>query len=92
MINIDQIYWEVYEDLESSGTKIVSRWATEELANQNKPKGYFHGVRQNYVSLKIYESAEEYAKDYNENLVASALSKLTREEKIALGLFQNESE
>lgn len=65
---------------------LVARFETREAAENASPRAGGYGPEIVAEEIKIYESAIEWCPQLNTAAAASGLAKLTREEKLALGI------
>jgi hypothetical protein len=67
---------------------LIANFSSEEEARKLLPliDGYGGDLNRETIELTVYDSFEEYMADKSEELKKSALGKLTKEERIALGI------
>lgn len=75
-------YWEVTEDYDRYSRHIAN------FFNEEDAKACAEGIYRGYGlrHITIFDSLEDYENNTREKLRERALAKLTREEKLALGL------
>jgi hypothetical protein len=79
-----EYYAVVAKDLNGWAAALIGNFSTLELAEKVKSRTSFYHISK--YKFTLFESSEEFDQYTNNEIRERALAKLTKEEKIALGL------
>jgi hypothetical protein len=88
MKRIDENVFVVKEIRDTGHNPVIARFKTEKEARKLVPLVDGHGgeIQAERIELVIFDTFEEYMDTQKDSLKKSALGKLTKEERFALGL------